>query len=104
MDWKPKKTIFPSITTEGNLKQAVTDISNILQQTPHLRDINLEYGDGTNNAWDKLADMLAKAGYLPQNKVSTSTQSAPHCSIGIPSPSNQVPTSEVTIEQRVPET
>ena len=97
MDWKAKKIIFPSTTTEDYLKQAVMDISNVLQQAPHLRDINLEYGDGTNNAWVKLADMLAKAGHLPQNKISTSTQSEPHCSTGIPSPSNQAPTSEATI-------
>ena len=69
MDWKPKNIVFPSTTTEDYLKQAVSDISNVLQQAPHLRDINLEYGDNTNNAWIKLADMLAKAGHSPQNKI-----------------------------------
>jgi len=104
MDWNPKKIVFPSTTTEDYLKQAVTDISNVLQQAPHLKDSQLEYGDGTKNAWAKLADMLARAVHIPPYNISTNEQSVPHCLTGTPSPGNQVSTSEAAIDQRSPQT
>ena len=95
--------MFPSTTTEDYLKQAVTDISNGLQQATHLKDIQLEYGDGINNAWVKLADILARAVLIPPNKISTSIQSVPHyCLTGTSYPGNQASTSKAVIEQRVP--
>jgi len=90
MDWKPKKIDFLSTTTEDYLKQAFTDISSVLQQATHLKEIQLEYGDGTNNAWVKLADMLARAVHKPPNEISTSEQRAPHCITGTPAPFNHL--------------
>jgi hypothetical protein len=65
VEWKPRKVAFPETTTEDYLKQAVTDIATILQHTPKLRNIQLDYGDVTNNAWTHLADMLARAAAKP---------------------------------------
>lgn len=61
MEWKPTNITFPHVSTTDYLKQALTDITTVLQQMPKLADIQLEYGDETNNAWVKLADLLKQA-------------------------------------------
>jgi hypothetical protein len=73
MDWKPTKITFPQTTTDDYLKQAITDIATILQQRPQHRNIQLTYGDTTNNAWVTLADMLARAAVKPQHEPPNNT-------------------------------
>ena len=56
---------FPKVTIEDFLKQAATDIVQILSQPPSSGVPTLEAGSSTRNELLKLADILQRAEKIP---------------------------------------
>ena len=64
----PKSIPFPQISAEDYLKQAATDIINILSLPPSTTTFSLQLGDETKNGLVKIAQALNRVEKIPENK------------------------------------
>ena len=64
----PKSIPFPKISAEDFLKQAATDIINILSHPPSTTTFSLQIGDETKNGLVQVAQALNRVEKIPENK------------------------------------
>ena len=65
----PKSIPFPKVSADDFLKQAATDIINILSHPPSTTTLSLQIGDETRNGLVKVAKALNRVEKIPENKT-----------------------------------
>ena len=71
----PNEIPFPKVTLEDHLKQATTNIIDILTMPPSTNVPSLQAGDTTQNALRQLAKLLNRADNIPTSDTDISSSS-----------------------------